>query len=334
MSPRRAFALIELLIVIAILAVLLGLLLPAAQKAREAANRASCQNNLRQIGIAMFLYSDTQGSLPAGYLYQAAAASSTPPVAPPAAPGPHGGEFKQIFDRHPPRPPGELAPSNAPGWSWAALILPQIDQSGLAQQINYSSPVESISALSARTTPLSMYTCPSDAYTGLFTVQTETNAPLAPAATNSYAACFGFGGLLDTLPDRGTGAFFRNSHTRITDISDGTSCTLLVGERGALFAQGPWAGVMTGGTIRTTPGAPVYSSVTDLAPVMVLARVWNKPLNSPYSQPPDFFSPHAQVVQFLFADGSVHALSTGTDLSVLQALATIAGGEIVDGSGY
>jgi prepilin-type N-terminal cleavage/methylation domain-containing protein/prepilin-type processing-associated H-X9-DG protein len=333
-NSRRAFTLIELLIVIAILSVLLGLLLPAVQKAREAANRAHCQNNLRQIGIAMFLYADTQGSLPAGYLYQASAESSNPPPAPAPGSGPKGIEAKQVLDRPPPRQPGAGPQPNSPGWGWAALILNQIEQGNLAQQINYTWPVESVSALTVRTTLLSIYTCPSDTSTGLFTVQSEDNVNIATAATNSYAACFGFGGLLDTEPDSGNGAFFRNSHTRITDISDGTSSTLLVGERAALFAQGPWAGVITGGTIRTTPGAPVYSSLTDLAPVMVLARVWNKFLNDPNSQPPDFFSPHGQVVQFLFADGSVHAPSSGTDLTVLQALATIAGGEVVDGNGF
>lgn len=330
MNSRRAFTLIELLIVIAILAILLGLLLPAVQKVREAANRTHCQNNLKQIGLAMFLYSDTQESFPAGYLYQAPSAA----VHLPATSGSKGRANPQAIDRHPPRPPGAPPQPNSPGWGWAALILDGIEQGNLARQINYNLAVESASSLSARTSMLSIYTCPSDTNTGVFTVQTEQNTAMATAATNSYAACFGFGGLLDTQPDSGNGAFYRNSHTRIADITDGTSGTLLVGERGALFAQSPWAGVMAGGTIRTTPGAPVYSSIIDLAPVLVLARVWNKTLNSPYSQPPDFFSPHAQVVQFLFADGSVHALSTGTDLTTLQALATIGGGEVVDASGF
>ncbi len=108
----------------------------------------------------------------------------------------------------------------------------------------------------------------------------------------------------------------------------------MIGERAALFGAGPWAGVMTGGTIRTTPGAPVYSSVVELAPIMVLARVGTNRSTVPYSEPYDFFSPHGQVVHFLFADGSVHALSTGMDLTVLQALATIGGGEPFDGSGF
>ena len=325
MKPRRAFTLIELLVVIAIIAVLVGLLLPAVQMAREAANRARCLNNLKQIGIAMYLYSDCYQSFPAGYLYQAPPAvalnSASPSVVKPLK-----------LDRIPPQP--GPPPPNAPGWGWAALILDGIEQNNLARQINYTMPVESPSGLPARITVLSIYTCPSDMSTGVFTVLTEGNGDLAAAATNSYAACFGFGGLPSTQPDSGNGAFYRNSQTRVSDILDGTSSTFLVGERAALFCQGTWAGVMTGGTIRTTPGAPVYSSFYELAPVMVMARTWDKTLNSPLSEPYDFFSPHSQVVNFLFADGSAHALSTATDLTVLQALATISGGEVVDESGF
>jgi prepilin-type N-terminal cleavage/methylation domain-containing protein len=324
MKTRRAFTLIELLVVIAIIGVLLGLLLPAVQKAREAANRAHCQNNLKQIGIAMFLYADTQGSLPAGYIYQSTA------VALNVTQG--FGVHSRKFDRPP--PPVSSPDPNSPGWGWAALILDGIEQSNLAHQINYSLPVESPSGLLARTTVLSLYTCPSDINTGVFTVQAGNNSSLAAAATNSYAACYGSGGLLNTDPDHGNGAFSRNSHTRVTDITDGTSSTMLVGERAALFARGPWAGVMTGGTIRTTPGAPVYSSLYELAPAMVMARVGTKALNSPYSEPYDFFSPHGPVGHFLFADGSVHLLSSATDLTILQGLATISGGEVVDGSGF
>ena len=161
-------------------------------------------------------------------------------------------------------------------------------------------------------------------------VQSDQNQDLANAATNSYAACFGTFGQLSDFPDLSNGLFFRNSQLRTKDVTDGTSQTLAVGERAALFTQTPWAGVMTGGTARTTPGAPSYFSIIELAPTMTLARVANRQLNDFYSEPYDFFSPHGAVVNFVFADGSVHALNTRIDLVVLQALATRAGGEVID----
>src|SRR5438552_3203148 len=98
---RHAFTLIELLVVIAIIAVLIGLLVPAVQKVREAAARTSCQNNLRQIGLAMAMFQDTAKVLPRGWC---------------------------TFNN------GTGQPS--PGWSWAIIILPYIEQQALYNTIN------------------------------------------------------------------------------------------------------------------------------------------------------------------------------------------------------
>jgi prepilin-type N-terminal cleavage/methylation domain-containing protein/prepilin-type processing-associated H-X9-DG protein len=300
-SGRRAFTLIEILVVIAIIGVLIGLLLPAVQKVREAASRAKCQNNLHQIGIALHHYHDALGSFPAGYRAQ-----STANV--------------QI---------------TSPGWGWAALLLPYIEEQNLARKINFSLPVEDPANTSARTAQLKLYMCPSDGGTGIFTVQDKTGAGLADAATNSYAASHGTGVDLDDELDDFNGMFSRNSKIRVGDVTDGTSSTIAIGERCASFSQTPWAGAVSNGTARVTPGAQTNNlSAVEDAPIQVLAHIDIEPINDLNADPEDFFSPHTGVCMMLFVDGSVRPIRTATSLQVLQALVTRNGGEVLSADDY
>jgi prepilin-type N-terminal cleavage/methylation domain-containing protein len=300
LESRKGFTLIELLVVIAILGVLFGLLFPAVQKIREAANRTSCSNNLRQIGLALHHYHDNQGSLPPGYVCT--------PTQDPAF--------------------------TAPGWGWAAFLLPCVEQDSLAQRINFKLPLEHPSQDAIRQTELRLFRCPADPGTGVFTVLDESGNPIVDAATNSYAACYGAGGEIAEDPGKGNGCFYRNSRVRLTDITDGTSNTILVGERAAYFTQTPWAGAVTGGTARITPGAPVLSTSVEEAPVLPLAHTGSHTMNDSFADPDDFFTAHTGVGMYLFGDGGVRGLRRGVSLRLLQAFSSRSGGEVISGADY
>jgi prepilin-type N-terminal cleavage/methylation domain-containing protein/prepilin-type processing-associated H-X9-DG protein len=321
---RRGFTLIEVLVVIALIAVLIALLLPAVQSAREAARRAQCVNNLKQIGIALHAYHDAVGALPMGY-----AARS------------------RFVDG---------ATDTAPGWGWATMILPQLEQGPLLNAVNFSLPVEAPQNATVIRTTLSAYVCPSDLTTGPFPVSDASGKVQATAAPSSYAACVG-GDESDTTTGLnndglGRGVMFRNSAVGLAEITDGTSQTIAVVERAWSNARGVWAGAVANGLIRRgdtnrcpTTGAPFYPAATLVQAHCHLINT----ISDPDGGLDDCSSLHPGGANFLFADGSVHFLKTiladagkradGSHIYsppglVFQALATRAGGEMVSSDAY
>src|SRR5262249_45580390 len=169
---RNGFTLVELLVVIAIMGVLMGLLLPAIQRIRETANRISCTNNLRQIGLALHNYHETSGQLPPGYR----------------------ASFKYV----------DGVDDTSPGWAWAAYVLPQIEQDNLYRTIDFAKPVQAPQNAAAIQQAIKLFRCPSDVLADPFGVPDGFGNPLAVAAPSSYAACCG-GDESDTSGPTGLG---------------------------------------------------------------------------------------------------------------------------------
>jgi prepilin-type N-terminal cleavage/methylation domain-containing protein/prepilin-type processing-associated H-X9-DG protein len=316
----KGFTLVELLIVIAIIAVLIGLLLPAIQKVRDAANRVKCANNMKQFGIAIHQRYDDFGNIPPAFFWEQGLLSVSPP--PPADYRKHG-----KFDRP---PPSSTYYPILYGWGWPCYLLPYLEQVALYEEIDFMTSTAGPQALPIRTTVLAAFTCPADTSTGVYPVLDGYGRFLVNASTNSYAACYGALGNIAVDPNGGNGAFVGNSTFQFRDISDGLSNTIAIGERGAFFVQTPWVGVLDQGTVQTTPGAPVYQSFDYPPQTMPMARFYNKSINDPLSEPYDFFSPHARNMNILFLDGSVQSVNFTISIDVLCALATRAGGEAVE----
>ena len=277
------------------------------------------------MGLALQNYEQTHRGFPPGYIYK------KPDDGTDTAPAPAVTKMRRIaplWDELP-LPQSAKRAKQDPGWGWAAFLLPYLEENVLAKRIDWELSVDAPENATARTTLLLVFQCPTDVDVGRFSVLDDNNDLIAEAATNSYVACFGSFGLINAAPDDGNGLFQRNSNHGAQDVTDGLSKTIAIGERGAIVAQSPWAGVMSGGTCRTRVGAPVYTAVTEAAPAMVMARFGKRTLNSPFSEPYDFFSPHATKVHFVFADASARGMATDTDLEILHALATRNGKEVL-----
>lgn len=342
-SGRRAFTLIELLVVIAIIAVLIALLVPAVQKVRQAAARTQCQNNLKQIGLAMHAYQSTNKNFPPG---------------------------NQLFW----------------GAGWATFILPFLEQDAMYKQLDLTKAVGSAGPWAAMPNWIKLqnfqvdtYICPGSSMLVLRETDPGDNGPGNWQQTGNYVAIMGaVNGSNDPTDPTGTGrtcdcsvaapvqcnfggyvasngVIFPGSKVRPTDVLDGLSNTLMVGE------QSDWGydpGVCPGGTPNTTYDlrTPVYygiwvgaeqnlpptqkngscgdsavSTITLRWPINLKSRQsfndgmsywggWNKPIHSA----------HGGGANVLRCDGSVLFMVDATPFNVLKYLAIRDDGQAVD----
>ncbi|MFO0869311.1 MAG: DUF1559 domain-containing protein [Pirellulales bacterium] len=301
-NGRRGMTIVELLIVIAIIGVLVALLAPAVQAAREAVRRLQCRNNLKQIGLALHHYHDVTGVFPPGNLPQ---------------------------------------PQNAPSWAWSALLLPYLEHGNLHSQMGIDHGAAMVAVGDPQgDVALKIYRCPSDARISERSVWGGTNCHDGYRAAN-YAGVWmsevpGPWGAAIRNPENWavfTAGWFSDTigsppHCNLASVSDGTSHVLMVGEAAGL--QSLWC-ICVGNSTATTWVANISPEGTTADPNSALRRVgpsaWYR-LNAgePYLSPYTFSSRHPGGANFLLVDGSVHWVANEIDGVVYGLLGAMSDG--------
>ena len=332
-ANRRGFTLIELLVVIAIIAILIGLLLPAVQKVREAAARMSCSNNLKQLGLAYQNYAGTIGTFPPSAYYDLTpAATGGLPIA-------HG---------------------------WGVFLLPYIEQGNVAALYNMNQPFITPGNQIAIQTPLKIMICPSAIHPSLtysdsigflgmnfpFTASVADYAPLsginggAAALLNSlgasppytttnsvlgasYPTIIGPPALLAAVGDPAS-----NGARKITDITDGTSNTLILAEDAGRPQQWEMGKLISGGFTSGAgwgdPNAEYGLDGTNPANGSSMPGACPISCNNDN----EVYSFHTNGANVMFADGSVHFITGSINIVTFGALITAQGNEVIPGNAF
>lgn len=304
-----AFTLVELLVVIAIIGVLVAMLLPAVQAAREAARRMQCGNNLKQIGLALQNYHSAMRRLPP--------ASVTDLVV-------NSHRFNQM--------------------SWHARILPYLEETATYEMIDFNrlwdSYIDGGANRMARRSRIAAFLCPTAPQERNLSVELANGATELDEWTTHY---YGVMGAKGTAPSGDpysidpwhpgasppmfggghatNGVLYRNSNIKLSDVTDGTSKTFSVGEKSWIGGYyGSWLAGISNGQALSYSAKNVAYPLNSLS-IDLTYNEWNDV---------SFGSDHPAGAHFAFADGSVHFITENIELSLLKAAASRKSGELVN----
>ena len=338
-KPAKGFTLIELLVVIAIISVLIALLLPAVQSAREAARRMQCVNNLKQIGLGIASYESSVGCIVSGYI------SVIGPMAQLGVPGYN---------------PDPQSGDNGPGWGWTALLLPQLEQGPLYNAINLNLPTWVADNGTVVLVNLNVFQCPSANDPTMPVPMVDANHNLLPVANQYFARSdyvynvgWNDSGMPASVNQDNTvtgcnGPIYRNSHITYAGVTDGLSNTVIAGERSPNLTDTTWVGIIPGyrhfafGAFASlgTGGEGVnydYANAILAAhsgPSLYEDPVVIHPPDSPLGHTDEMYSLHPGGANVVMGDGSVRFIKQTINLLAWAAVCSRSNGEVVNGDSY